>query len=130
MGRTENGEVDEQFGKMVRDQYARGQNLHPILRAAAKGAIKNNLLSQTNVVFNDDVDGSSTGGVLFTVEGTPIKTTEVYTLIATPSYLLLDSPGIILVNQLAFVAICLLIFRLTLFLFGGVAEIRATAVRD
>ena len=59
--------LDEAFGTMLKDQYSRGQVLHPILRTAAGMAIKRNLLQKTDVRFAPDLPATAGADVFFTV---------------------------------------------------------------
>lgn len=73
--------LNENFHQFVKDTYARGQPVHPILRMGITADIKRTLMMRTSINFdvNEQVDGEE---VLFRVDETPVKTSEIYSLIA------------------------------------------------
>jgi hypothetical protein len=81
--------LDERFHQYVKDTYARGQEIHALLRMGIIADIKRNLMRRTVVRFYPDVDvpgspddqSSGADEILFTVNGSPIRTAEIYTLI-------------------------------------------------
>ncbi len=73
--------LDEKFGKMIKDNYARGEDVHPLMKMGVTMTIKRNLMSRTRIDFEPeyrDVDGRE---VLFTVEDMPVFTEEIFALI-------------------------------------------------
>ena len=72
--------LGESFGDVILANYARGQKIHPMLKRGIVAALKRNLLADVDIRFPELGDNSSQG-VFFTVDGTPVKTSEVYALI-------------------------------------------------
>jgi hypothetical protein len=73
--------LNESFHQFVKDTYARGQPVHPILRMGITADIKRNLLTKSDIDFdvNEVIDGQE---VLFKVDGSPVMTNEIFSLIA------------------------------------------------
>lgn len=73
--------LDPDFAQVVKDTYARGQELHPMIRTGVTQTIKESLLKKSALRFAPALPEEERPGVLFKLDQEVVKIDDVYVLI-------------------------------------------------